>query len=432
MAAQESSASIFSQKLDRVAFIAYFLGAVVPLVALTVVVERYVFPSITDRLAIFGLIGLITSIAVLSLASFLTLRRSTRRSLSQTNRDNRRLTSLLDISGALATSEHGSDAATLVAESALVVAHAKAVFVMGRGAPGMPPELLASAGRNAEKIGQALAGPLAEVAKLAMSGGRPVLKGSSRKGKGKEGTAAAMAAVPLPGDAVPAGVILAVQPQQAAAFDSAEIDVLTTLAALASVSLRNADLRESQRNFFTHVTDILVTALDSHLGFHAGHGRRTAQYVNRVGREMGLEQHRLQRLHFAALLHDIGMLKIDRNQQMSPKTCAKHTVLGSRMLGRIRLWEDIAPIVHHHHEWWDGSGYPEGLSGDAIPLESRIIAVCEVFDTLLSPTSYKEAWPFAKSVHEIESGAATQFDPDVVAAFRRLVERGDIGADGPS
>ncbi len=430
MAAQESSASIFSQKLDRVAFTAYFLGAVVPLVALTVVVERYVFPAITDHLATYGLIGLIASIAVLSLASFLTLRRTTRRSLDQIDGDNRRLTSLLEISGALATIEHGSDAAARVAESALVLAHAKAVFVIGRGTPGMPPETLASAGRDAEKIAQSLAEPLAEVTKLAMSGGRPVLKGSSRKGKGD--SAAAMAAVPLPGDAVPAGAIVAVQPQQAAAFDSAEVDVLTTLAALASVSLRNADLHESQRNFFTHVTDILVTALDSHLGFHAGHGRRTAQYVNRVGREMGLDEHRLQRLHFAALLHDIGMLKIDRNQKMSRKSCAKHTVLGSRMLGRIRLWEDIAPIVHHHHEWWDGSGYPEGLSADAIPLEARIIAVCEVFDTLLSPTSYREAWTFAKSVHEIESGAATQFDPDVVAAFRRLVERGDIDAESPS
>jgi putative nucleotidyltransferase with HDIG domain len=241
-----------------------------------------------------------------------------------------------------------------------------------------------------------------------------------------------MAAVPLPGDVVAAGAIVAVQPQQATEFDAAEIDVLTTLAALASVSLRNADLHESQRNFFTHVTDILVTALDSHLGFHAGHGRRTAQYVNRVARELGLDEHRLQRLHFAALLHDIGMLKIDRDQQMNPKTCAKHTVLGARMLGRIRLWEDIAPIVNHHHEWWDGSGYPEGLSADAIPLEARIIAVCEVFDTLLSPTSYKEAWPFAKAVHEIESGAATQFDPDVVGAFRRLVERGEIGAESAS
>ncbi len=430
MAAEQSSASIFSQKLDRVAFTAYFLGAVVPLIALAFVVERYVFPIITDRLATFGLIGLIASIAVLSLASFLTLRRTTRRSLSQINGDNHRLNSLLEISGALATIEHGSDAATQVAGSALVLTNAKAVFVMGRGAPGAALEMLASAGRDAEKIGQALATPIAEVAKLAISGGRPVLKGTTRKGK--DGGAAPMAAVPLLGDAAPAGAIVAVQPQQALEFDSAAVDVLTTLAALASVSLRNADLHEAQRNFFTHVTDILVTALDSHLGFHAGHGRRTAQYVNRLGREMGLDERRLQRLHFAALLHDIGMLKIDRNLQMNPKNCAKHTVLGSRMLGRIRLWEDIAPIVHHHHEWWDGSGYPGGLSADAIPLESRIIAVCEVFDTLLSPTSYKEAWPFAKSVHEIESGAATQFDPDVVAAFRRLVERGEIGAEAPS
>ena len=105
---------------------------------------------------------------------------------------------------------------------------------------------------------------------------------------------------------------------------------------------------------------------------------------------------------------------------------AKHTVLGGRLLARIRLWEDLAPLVHHHHEWWDGSGYPDGLSGDAIPLESRIIGVCEAFDAITSDMSYKEAAPFELAVHEIESGAGTQFDPDGVSAFLEVVRSGVI------
>jgi HD-GYP domain-containing protein (c-di-GMP phosphodiesterase class II) len=128
-----------------------------------------------------------------------------------------------------------------------------------------------------------------------------------------------------------------------------------------------------------------------------------------------------------SLLHDIGMLKLNRQQQMNRRECAKHTVLGARLLARIRLWEHLAPLVQYHHERWDGSGYPDALSGDAIPLESRIIALCEAFDTITSPTSYKEAAPFDLAVHEIEAGAGTQFDPDAVSAFLEVVRSGAIG-----
>jgi putative nucleotidyltransferase with HDIG domain len=235
-----------------------------------------------------------------------------------------------------------------------------------------------------------------------------------------------MIAIPLPGETTPAGVLVVLAPDDRAGFEPEEVDALTTLAGLTAVALRNADLRDAQRNFFTHVTDMLVSALDAHLGYHGGHGTRVAQYANRIGRSMGLDDHRLERLHFAALLHDIGMLKLNRKQQMNRRECAKHTILGARLLARIRLWEHLAPLVQHHHERWDGSGYPEALSGDAIPLESRIIAVCEAFDTITSGTSYKEAAPFELAVREVESGAGTQFDPDVVSAFLEVVRSGAI------
>ena len=89
------------------------------------------------------------------------------------------------------------------------------------------------------------------------------------------------------------------------------------------------------------------------------------------------------------------------------------------MLGRIRLWQDLAPIVQHHHEWWDGSGYPDGLSGDAIPQEARIIAVCDAFDTMTSATSYRDPLTVEAAVHELESHAGRQFDHRVVRALLR-------------
>jgi HD-GYP domain-containing protein (c-di-GMP phosphodiesterase class II) len=190
--------------------------------------------------------------------------------------------------------------------------------------------------------------------------------------------------------------------------------------------MRNADLRDTQRNFFSHMTDILVSALDAHLEYHHGHGTRVAQYANRVGRSLKLDDHRLQNLHFASLLHDVGMLKIDKSAHQNEKARAKHAELGYRMLARIRLWEEVAPIVHSHHEWYDGTGYPEGLAGDDISLESRIISVCESFDSMISDTSYKVAMPVEAAVEEIRSCSGTQFDPVVGAAFLDLLEQGLI------
>jgi HD-GYP domain-containing protein (c-di-GMP phosphodiesterase class II) len=145
-----------------------------------------------------------------------------------------------------------------------------------------------------------------------------------------------------------------------------------------------------------------------------------------VGRALGLDDKRLQNLHFASLLHDVGMLKIDKSAHQNEKARAKHAELGYRMLARIRLWEDVAPIVHSHHEWYDGAGYPEGLAGNDIALESRIISVCESFDAMTSNTSYKVAMPLEAAVEEIRNCTGTQFDPLVAEAFLDLVEQGLI------
>ena len=192
--------------------------------------------------------------------------------------------------------------------------------------------------------------------------------------------------------------------------------------------MRNSDLRDAQRNFFSHVTELLVTGLDAHLQHQHGHGNRVAQYANRVGRELQLDESQLQRLHFAALLHDIGMLRIDRALLLNAKACEKHPIIGARMLERIRLWQDLAPVVLHHHEHFDGRGYPECLAGEEIPLEARIISVCEAFDVMVSSSSYKIALEVPEAIQELKDCNGTQFDPQIVETFVDLVERGVIEA----
>lgn len=419
MAGSDPSSSIFSQKLDRAAFTAYFLGAIVPLIALAFVVEHYVLPTHLDSRLGVGLPALVASIALLSGSAFLILRQITRRSLRQMDRDNHRLASLLAVSSSLSTTDHGRDAAVTAVRSALAISEARAAYVLTPADRGGAPALLVSAGEDAEKLLETHGKAIGEAAELVLRGGKPVLAGA---GVGLS----ACAAVPLPGDP-PIGALLVIHDQAGREFDSSQVNALSTLAGFTAVALRNAELHESQRNFFTHVTDILVTALDSHLGYHSGHGVHVAAAANRMGRALGFDPKRLQRLHFASLMHDIGMLKLDSSLQHDSKLCAKHTLLGSRMLGRIRLWQEIAPIVHHHHEWFDGKGYPDGIAGEAIPLESRIIALCDAFDSMTSATSYKPARPLATVVRELEAFAGTQFDPDLVKRFVAMINAGELG-----
>lgn len=417
--------SIFAQKLDRTAFTAYFLGAVVPLVALAYVVQTYVLPTLPDTPVSVGLMAMVGFIAILSLVSFAILRRTTRQSLQRIDTDNRRLSAMLQTSTALTNAELASEIAGTTAACALELSGAEAAFLMVCGKDGSA-ELLETEGAGAETIYRDVNGQVIELVDLAMSENRAAIKRASTEASGAERGFGAAVVMPLVAEGESIGAIVAIHTDLKSDFDDSQVDGLATLAGLSSVAMRNADLRDSQRNFFSHMTDILTTALDAHLDYHSGHGTRVAHNANRVGRVLGFEGKRLETLHFAALLHDIGMLKFDRASRKNPKLCEKHTILGMRMLQRIRLWEKLAPIVRSHHEWFDGTGYPEGLAGEEIPLEARIIAVCDAHDAMTSNSSYQIALTLEAACDEIRRGSGTQFDPTIVASFLQLAERGEL------
>jgi HD-GYP domain-containing protein (c-di-GMP phosphodiesterase class II) len=141
---------------------------------------------------------------------------------------------------------------------------------------------------------------------------------------------------------------------------------------------------------------------------------------------MGLDDEALHDLHFGALLHDVGMLRIPAASQRDPRHFRKHPAFGYRMLSRIRVWERAAPIVGQHHERMDGAGYPEGLVGEDICLGARILAVCDAWDAMRSDDAHRASIPVDDALAELRSGAGTQFDPDVVTAFEALVRDGAI------
>jgi response regulator RpfG family c-di-GMP phosphodiesterase len=201
------------------------------------------------------------------------------------------------------------------------------------------------------------------------------------------------------------------------AFVPEILDAMEILAGLTAVAVQSAELKDSQQNFFTHTIEIVVTALNAHIGDRTGGVHRVAQLANRIGRELGLEDEALRRLHFSSLLCDIGMLKLSSAQLKSPKHLAKHAVLGHRMLSRIRMWEMLADIVLHHHDRFDDGQRASG------PLESQIIQVAEA----LSCSSGDEVTTPTQRLVDLAADSGGRFDPSVVSAVERLVKRGELG-----
>ncbi len=408
MAAKPHRLSLFSQPLDRAAFLAYFLGAVVPLGVLAWVVQRWVRPSYGDQTELWTLLGVLTFLGLLSLGSFLALRKTAHAAVARLDRDNQRLAHLLEASRDLAVAGDEPEIFRLAAAAAAGIAQVSAAQVVTRSKLGeLEPFEVASGAPAVAR--EAIAG----AAEAALDSLRPSMRGS------EDAHGGLAVAVPFGAGQRLAGALVVWHDGQHP-YDASELPALATLAAFATVALRNDDLREAERNFFVHATNLLVSTLDRYLDNRSDHSRRVAALANRLGRKLGLPEPRLERLHFASLLHDIGMLRIARDYVADPEENVRHPVLGDEMLRPIRLWEDLAPFVRHHQEWWDGRGYPDQLQGEEIPLESRIIGVAEAFDTMTSSRSYKHPIPAEAALAELKRVAGTQFDPTVVDALEFL------------
>jgi putative two-component system response regulator len=192
------------------------------------------------------------------------------------------------------------------------------------------------------------------------------------------------------------------------------------------VRARTADLEDARKE----TLERLALAAEYRDDDTQQHTKRVGRTAALLARQLGLAADTIEHLRHAAPLHDVGKIGIPDAVWLKPgaltdherKMLEEHTEIGGRILSGsrspiLRLAEQIART---HHERWDGSGYPGGLGGDAIPLAGRVTAVADVFDVLAHPRPHKQAWPLERAVQEILDQAGRQFDPEVVAAFRRL------------
>lgn len=186
----------------------------------------------------------------------------------------------------------------------------------------------------------------------------------------------------------------------------------------------------------THIATLtaLTSALDAKDAYTHGHSYRVSRYALLLGRALGLSGKRMELLEYAALLHDIGKIGvsgdiISKDGKLTDeeyRAMKAHPAIGAKIIERLKFLNEAAQIVKYHHERPDGKGYPDGLKGEAIPFEARILQVCDTLDAMTSTRSYRKARSIEETLEEFRKYRGTQFDPEVVDALVGLHSRGEL------
>ena len=179
---------------------------------------------------------------------------------------------------------------------------------------------------------------------------------------------------------------------------------------------------------------MLANAVEARDSYTRGHVDRVTAYAQILARQLGWQGKRMDDLRFGAILHDIGKIHIRentlrKNGPLSPEEwdeIRKHPIIGAEMVKNIPYLAPAIPAIKYHHERWDGSGYPFGLSGEDIPMLARIVMVADSFDAMTSTRAYQKARPIQRAYNELTSKAKTLYDPTVIAAFIRAWNAGEI------
>lgn len=208
-----------------------------------------------------------------------------------------------------------------------------------------------------------------------------------------------------------------------------ELEMFCAMASHAAVAIENARLYNRIKYAFEHTAEALAEAINSRDPYTGGHTKRVAEYSMMIADCIGLTEIEKDELKLSAILHDVGKIGVDDAILRKSGTLSseeellmrRHPEIGSRILGHVEEMKGVIPGVLHHHEWFDGSGYPGGLKGDGIPLQARIIAVVDAFDALTTDRPYKKAIDTTAALEKLARNAGTQFDPRMVDALCRSV-----------
>lgn len=221
-------------------------------------------------------------------------------------------------------------------------------------------------------------------------------------------------------------------------FEELEDDVLLALGDQAGAALHNHRLHDELRRSYVSTIRVLAEAIQAKDPFLRGHSEEVSDYVSAVAERMGLDPSRREQLAVGSLLHDVGKIGISERILHKPARLTQeefaiiqlHPRIGYRLIEQVPSLQPIAPAILHHHERFDGGGYPSGLKGEQIPLEARIVCVADAFSAMTADRPYRARMPLTDACEELERHAGTQFDPEIVRIFVEEVrKRPDAGDD---
>ncbi len=234
-------------------------------------------------------------------------------------------------------------------------------------------------------------------------------------------------AVPLQRGEQVLGVLFCIDKDQGD-FDSVDSKLLNSIANESAIYLENAVLFEDVHGLMMGLLHSLTSAVDAKDAYTCGHSERVALLSKLCAKEAGLEEALVERIYMAGLLHDVGKIGVPEAVLQKPgrltseefEQMKKHPAIGARILHDVKQIQDIIPGVLHHHERYDGRGYPDGLNGQAIPIMGRIICLADCFDAMTSTRTYRKALPLEVALADIRRCSGTQFDPALTEAFLRI------------
>lgn len=243
-----------------------------------------------------------------------------------------------------------------------------------------------------------------------------------------------MIAVPLVESQNLFGWLMAFNHAQDGQFGTIEASMLSSVAAILGIHSGNNELYRQQSELVAGVVRALTSAIDAKDPYTCGHSDRVSQLAVRLAEELGCSSDDLHTVYLSGLLHDIGKIGINDAVLRKPGKLSeseyahikRHVDIGHKILVDLKKLDNVLPVVLHHHESWDGLGYPHGLAGENIPLLARILAVADSYDAMGSDRPYRRGLPDEKIDDIFRAGAGQQWDPAIVAAFFRA--RADLRA----
>jgi len=214
-------------------------------------------------------------------------------------------------------------------------------------------------------------------------------------------------------------------------YDSDDVEMFKNFSAQAAVAVENTTLYDRLQDTYLGAIGALAAAIEARDPYTVGHSARVTQYAVAIAESMKLSTEETEEIRLAALLHDIGKIGVSDHILNKPgrldeeeySAMKMHPELSMRIMAPLPHRGDIIPIIYHHHEHFDGSGYVDGQAGEDIPLGARIVSVADAYEAMTSDRPYRAALSREDAVQELRVNSGTQFDPEVVRHFLNLLQK---------